>query len=43
MQEMTKVQSTGTGKKARSGGSMEKRNEGENRILDDFKVAILNE
>jgi len=43
MQEMTKVQSTGTGKKARSGGSMEKRNEGENRILDDFKVTILNE
>lgn len=39
---MTEVQSTGTGKKARSGGSIEKRNDGENRILD-FKVTILNE
>lgn len=43
MQETTKVQSTGTGKKARSGGTTEKGNEGEDRILDDFKVTILNE
>ena len=38
---MAGVQSTGAGKKARSGGSMEKGNE--DRILDDFKVTILNE
>lgn len=30
-------------KKARSGDSREKGNEGEDRILDDFKVTILNE
>lgn len=38
---MTEVQSTGTG--GRKGLDLQRGNEGEDRILDDFKVTILND